>query len=137
MSLLKTLQLGDNAVGRYTKEYLLTDYYCHTKRDADEYRPKTEKLCDYIEMSVVAPGKDDMQLYDWFIKQTTISGRILVQLPPRPFTSETDVNEVQFDEAKCFSFEEEYHINSSQRRTLRMRFIAKEVKINGVSFYHL
>ena len=47
MSLLKKLQIGDNVSGRYTQEYLLTDYSCHTLRQFDEFRPKSEKYCDY------------------------------------------------------------------------------------------
>lgn len=135
MSLLKKLQIGDNELGRYSKEYLLTDYKCHTFREVDEYRPKTNKICDCIELSVIAPGKEDMTLYEWFIKQITFSGRIIVQLPPKPNMQESDSHEIQFEEAKCFSFEEEYHIFKNQRRTLKVRFVAKEVRINDVTFY--
>jgi hypothetical protein len=129
------LQIGDNSMGKYTKEYMLTDYKCHTLRRVDEYRPNTEMYCDYIEMTVVAPGKEDMSLYEWFVKQTTFSGRILVQLPPKPFTMDTNNHEILFEKAQCFSFEEDYHINKDQRRTLKVRFVAKEVVINDTTFY--
>lgn len=135
MSLLKKLQIGDNVSGRYTQEYLLTDFSCHTVRQFDEYRPKTEKYCDFIEMSVIAPGNEDMQFYKWFINQTSFSGRILVQLPPSPTTFESDFHEILFEVAKCFSFEEDYHISSNQLRTLKLKFIAREVKINDITFY--
>ncbi|MBR4381241.1 MAG: hypothetical protein IKP48_08295 [Bacteroidaceae bacterium] len=135
MSLLKKLQIGDNVSGRYTQEYLLTDYSCHTLRQFDEFRPKSEKYCDYIEMSVVAPGNQDMHFYKWFINQTSFSGRILVQLPPKPNMLESETHEIQFEVARCFSFEEDYHIDNNQLRILKLKFIAREVKINDITFY--
>ena len=134
MAQLKKLQIGDNHAKRYTKEYLLTDYTCHVNRLHNEYRPDNDKYCDSIDLTIIAPGKEDMLLYDWFIKQYTLSGRILIQLPPLPNQSESDLREVYFEEAQCFSFEEEYHINLSQRRTLKIRMVAEDVNISGVTF---
>lgn len=93
MSLLKKLQIGDNHAGRYTKEYLLSDFKCHTHRLHNEYRPDSDKYCDSIDVTIIAPGRDDMQLYDWFIHQSTLSGRLLIQLPPKLNQSEPDIQE--------------------------------------------
>ena len=134
MSLLKKLQIGDNHAGRYTKEYLLSDFKCHTHRLHNEYRPDSDKYCDSIDVTIIAPGRDDMQLYDWFIHQSTLSGRLLIQLPPKLNQSEPDIQEIFFEEARCFSFEEEYHINCNQRCMLRLRFVAENVNINDVIF---
>ena len=60
MSLIKKLQIGDNRLHRYTKEYLLTDFKCRTHRLHDEYRPGADKYCDYVEVTVIAPGREDM-----------------------------------------------------------------------------
>ena len=84
MSLIKKMQIGDNRAGRYTKEYLLTDFKCRTHRLHDEYRPHADKYCDYIEATVIAPGREDMLMYEWFINRLTLSGRLLIQLPPKP-----------------------------------------------------
>ena len=134
MSLLKKLQIGDNNACRYTKEYLLTDYQCHTFRRHNEYRPDSTKYCDMIELTVIAPGKQDMELYEWFIKQSSLSGRILIQLPPQPMQNDAETKEILFDEATCFSFEEEYHIGENQRRILKLSLVADVVNINGVMF---
>ena len=134
MSLLKKIQIGDNRSGRYTKEYLLSDFKCHTHRLHNEYRPDSDKYCDCIDVTIIAPGRDDMQLYDWFIHQSTMSGRLLIQLPPKPSQSEPDTQEILFEEARCFSFEEEYHINRNLRRLLRLQFVAEQVNINGAIF---
>ena len=134
MSLIKKLQIGDNRLHRYTKEYLLTDFKCRTHRLHDEYRPGADKYCDYVEVTVIAPGREDMQMYQWFISRSTLSGRLLIQLPPKPNQSQSDSQEIFFEEAQCFSFEEEYHINRNQRRMLRLRFVAEEVSINGITY---
>ena len=134
MSLIKKLQIGNNQIGKYTKEYLLKDFKCHTLRMHNEYRPGADKYCDSIDLVVIAPGREDMQLYEWFIQQSTITGRLLIQLPPKLNQSEPDTQEIIFEEARCFSFEEEYHINCNQRRLLRLMFVAEEVNINGVIF---
>ena len=119
MSLLKKLQIGDNHAGRYLH---------------NEYRPDSDKYCDSIDVTIIAPGRDDMQLYDWFIHQSTLSGRLLIQLPPKLNQSEPDIQEIFFEEAKCFSFEEEYHINRNRRRLLHLQFVAEQVNINDVIF---
>ena len=134
MSLIKKLQIGDNRLHRYTKEYLLTDFKCRTHRLHDEYRPGSDKYCDYVEVTVIAPGREDMQMYQWFISRSTLSGRLLILLPPKPNQSQSDSQEIFFEEAQCFSFEEEYHINRNQRRMLRLRFVAEEVSINGITY---
>ena len=134
MSLIKKLQIGDNRAGRYTKEYLLTDFKTCTHRLHDKYRPGADKYCDYVEATVIAPGREDMLMYDWFINRSTLTGRLLIQLPPKANQSEPDYQEIFFEEAQWFSFEEEYHINRNQRRMLRLQFVAEEVTINGITF---
>lgn len=134
MSLIKKLQIGDNHAHRYTKEYLLTDFKCRTHRLHDEYRPGADKYCDYLEATVIAPGREDMQMYEWFIRRSTLCGRLLFQLPPKPNQSEPDCQEIFFEEAQCFSFEETYHSNLNQRRMLRLQFVAEQVIINGITF---
>lgn len=128
------MQIGDNNARRYNKEYLLTDFKCRTHRLHDKYRPKSDKYCDYIEATIIAQGREEMQMYDWFINNTQLSGRLLVQLPPRNNQGDSDMQEILFEEAQCFSLEEEYHINSNQRRMLRLQFVAEQVNINGVIF---
>jgi hypothetical protein len=88
-----------------------------------------------IELTVIAPGKQDMELYEWFIKQSTLSGRILIQLPPQPMQNDAETKEILFEEATCFSLEEGYHIGENQRRVLRLSLVADEININGVMFY--
>ena len=121
MSLLKKLQIGNNEIGRYTENYLLMDYQCHTCRHHNEHRPDADKYCERIDLTVVAPGRENIHLYDWFISQAPESGRILMK-------------EVQFEDATVYALEEEFHFNKDRVRKLKLSIVAEEVKINGVVF---
>ena len=135
MSLLKKLQIGDNATGMYTKEYLLVDYKCHTCRSHNELRPNADMSCERIELTVIAPGVDDMSIYDWFIDQTSVDGRILIELPAILYQGNTEYKEIQFEGASYFSLEEHYEIDKNQRRVLRIGMIASTVVIDGIEYH--
>jgi hypothetical protein len=75
-----------------------------------------------------------MLMYEWFINRSTLSGLLLIQLPPKSNQSVSDEQEIFFEEAQCFSFEEEYHANRNQRRVLRLQFVAEKVIINDITF---
>lgn len=135
MSLLKKLQIGDNATGMYTKEYLLVDYKCHTCRSHNELRPNADMSCERIELTVIAPGVGDMSIYDWFIDQTSVDGRILIELPAILYQGNTEYKEIQFEGASCFSLEEHYEIDKNQRRVLRIGMIASTVVIDGIEYH--
>lgn len=134
MSLLKKLQIGDNALGRYNKEYLLVDYKCHTFRSHNEFRPSSNMSCERIDLTIIAPGVDDMSIYDWFINQTTIDGRLLIELPAVLHQGSTEYKEIQLEEASCFSLEEHYEIGKNQRRVLKLGIIAGKVTIDGIEY---
>jgi hypothetical protein len=134
MSLLKKLQIGDNAAGRYTKEYLLVDYKCHTCRSHNAFRPNADMSCESIELTIIAPGVDDMSIYDWFINQTSVDGRIQVELPSVLYQGNTEYKEILFEGATCFSLEEHYEIDKNQRRVLHLGMIAGQVTIDGVVY---
>lgn len=73
MSLLKKLQIGNNEIGKYTQDYLLLDYQCHTSRHHNDLRPEADKFCERIDMTIVAPGRENVHLYQWFISQANLS----------------------------------------------------------------
>ncbi len=133
MSLLKKLQIGNNEIGKYTKEYLLMDYKCHTCRHCNELRPDADKFCERIDMTIVAPGREDVHLYQWFISQASETGRILIELPPNA-QKDAEKKEVVFDNAIIYSLEEEFHFNTDKVRKLKISMIAEKVTISGVTF---
>ena len=134
MSLLKKLQIGNNDLGQYTNEYLLVDYKCHTFRTHNEFRPNSDMSCERIELSVIAPGVNDMTIYDWFIQQTTIDGCLAIELPAVVNDGNAQYKKILFEGASCFSLEENYEIGKNQRRLLKLGMIANSVTIDGVIY---
>ena len=133
MSLLKKLQIGNNEIGKYTQEYLLLDYQCHTCRQHNDLRPEADKYCERIDMTIVAPGRENVHLYQWFISQTSESGRILIELPPNA-NKDGEKKDVRFENAIIYSLEEEFHFNKDRVRKLKLSIVAEQVIIDGVTF---
>lgn len=134
MALSKLLQFGENWNRKYNKTYLLYDYKCHSLREHNEYRPSSNKTCDRLDLTVVAPGREDMDLYDWFVKGDTYSGRIIIELPPTSQQGIAETKEILFEGASCFALEEDYHANKQRLRVLKLSLVADEISIENVKF---
>ena len=127
MALLAALEFGDNNIGRYSKSYLVSDCRFVFHRPYNSYRPEGMARCDRLELEVIAPGKNDLNLFDWYDKQGVQSGRIVISLAA----------EVYFEDAKCFSLSENYDINTSRRRTLKLAIEAETITVDDVVFQHI
>ena len=90
--------------------------------------------CERIELSVIAPGVNDMTIYDWFIQQTTIDGCLAIELPAVVNDGNAQYKKILFEGASCFSLEENYEIGKNQRRLLKLGMIANSVTIDGVIY---
>lgn len=134
MSLIKKLQLGNNEIGRYTTEYLLKDYQCHTCRHYTDYRPSADKFCERIDMTVIAPGREDVSLYNWFINKGAESGRILIELPPNSSQKPQEKKEVLFENAVVYLLEENFNFETDRVRQLKISIVAEQVTVDGVRF---
>ena len=134
MALTATLEFGDNNIKRYSQQYLVSDYHLVFVRSYNAYAPEETARCERLELVVVAPGRDDLSLFEWFTTQGAQDGRIVIGSGYDKNMIAEDVQVIYFEEARCFSFEEEYHINRNQRRMLRLRFVAENVYINDVIF---
>lgn len=134
MALTAKLQFGDNQAGRYNTEYLLVDCHCSFRRSYNGLRPDGNGKCESIELSLVAPGRDDMTLYNWFINGDELSGRILFDLTS---TAPDDANPTRillFEEARCFSLQEFYDKDTRFRRLLKLAFESDSVTIEDTEF---
>ena len=84
-------------------------------------------------MTIVAPGREDVRLYQWFISQASESGRILIELPPNA-QQEAEKKEILFENAIIYSLEEEFHFNKDRVRKLKISIVAEQETIDGVTF---
>ena len=134
MALLAHLQFGDNQAGRYNADYLLVDCRCSFRRSYNDLRPDGVAQCDSVEVDVVAPGKDDVTLREWFINGDEMSGRIVFDLSS---TASGDANPTKillFENARLFGLEESYNKDTRFRRLLKLTFEADSVTMEDIDF---
>ena len=131
--MLATLQFGDNGAHFYSKEYLVAECNCHFTRCHNHFRPDGNARCDKITLTVIAPGKEDLNLFEWYADGSVQSGRLLFEVLFR-IGSEEDVKQITFEDAYCVSLSEVYDINSTSRRTLTLEIVADKVEIDTVKF---
>ena len=121
-------------VRRYSREYQLADFKCHVTRSHNEARPDGSARCERMELTVVVPGREDLNLYEWYVDQSVLSGRILVALPAPAPNQEAEWKEILFEDGVCFSFSEEYHIDVRLRRMLTLSIVAEDVIVDEITF---
>jgi len=85
---------------------------------------------------VDAPGKEDLALYEWYIGNGTQSGRILFD-GVNTQDGQNTASFLAFEDAYCYSIEEEYHINIRSRRCLRLSIVTEKIVIHDVEFKNL
>lgn len=134
MALTARLQFGDNVAGLYSREYLVADCHCHFVRHHNQFHPDADARCERVEVIVVAPGKENLNLFDWYISGNPISGRLLFDLSSMHGGEFTTSKELLFEDAYCFSLAEDYHVDSSNRRYLKLSFMAEKIIVNDVEY---
>ena len=134
MALTARLQFGDNTAHRYSREYLVTDFKCHVIRSNNEWRPDDNPHCDRLELSVVAPGREDLNLFEWYVGRSSMSGRILIELSAPAQSQGSEMKEVLFENGLCYALSEEYHIDKDLLRVLRLSIAVDQLTVDTVPF---
>ena len=137
MALTAVLEFGDNNIKRYSKQYLVSDCRFVFARANNGFSPEGDTRCERVEVTVVAPGKEDLGLIEWFSSQEVQNGRIVISLTNDLRDNDTDTQVLYFEEAKCFSFSEYYDINISRRRLLKLAISAERMEIDGVTLQQI
>ena len=133
MALTAVLEFGDNSIKRYSKQYMVSDCRLLFARPFNGFSPEGAARCERVEVTVVAPGKDDLGLIEWFSTQGVQNGRLVISLTNELKDNESDSQILSFEEAKCFSLSEYYDINVSRRRLLKLAIGAETLEIDGVT----
>ena len=134
MALTAVLEFGDNNIKRYSKQYLVSDFRFVFNRAYTSFSPEGGARCKQVEVTVVAPGRNDLSLFEWFSTQGEQSGRILISLSNEDKLSESDTQSLFFEDAKCFSLNESYDVEQTRRRYLKLAIGAEQIKIDDVFF---
>ena len=133
MALTAVLEFGDNSIKRYSKQYMVSDCRLLFARPFNGFSPEGAARCERVEVTVVAPGKDDLGLIEWFSTQGVQNGRLVISLTNELKDNESDSQILYFEEAKCFSLSEYYDINISRCRLLKLAIGAETLEIDGVT----
>lgn len=136
MSLSARLYIGDNASSYYMKEYPITQLKTDVSRRYNTYRPDSDPKYKVITLSVVAPGKDDMTLHEWYIDQTRLSGKIVIDLTNLTARYNTTERCFKFEEAICFSIAETYDIGATSRHQIKLKIMARQMEIDDMEFQY-
>lgn len=134
MALIANLQFGDNDSGLYSNTYTLCDVKCHIGRQRNRYRPDSRALCEGMEVTVVAPGKNDLTLLEWYINRSPMSGRIVIAMSNEAKMDASSEKVILFENAVCFKLTEDYHIDNNRRRLLTLSFEAEQLTLDNQTF---
>ena len=133
MAFSAVLEIGDNDAKRYYKRYLLTDLRIVFNRTYTVI-PDGVARCERLELTVVAPGKEDLFMFEWFLRSHTMTGRIVVSLTGDVNDMGSKNQEIYFEDATCFSMSEKYDIDSSRRRSLKLALVSDKIDIEDLTF---
>ena len=133
MALTARLQFGDNTARRYSREYLVTEFKCHVVRSHNLARPDGNPKCDCLEMTLIAPGREDLNLIEWYVDRSTLSGRILIELSTPANNQEVEYKEILFEDGVCFALGEQYQIDQKRRRILRLSVAVRELTVDTIA----
>ena len=133
MALTAVLEFGDNNIRRYSKQFMVADCRFVFDRSYNDFCPEGDTRCERMELFVVAPGKEDLMLFEWFANQSVLDGRVVISLGAANDSS-LDSQEIVFEEAVCFALSEMYDIESSKRRLLKLSILANKICIDDVCF---
>lgn len=131
MALTAVLEFGDNNIRRYSKQFMVADCRFVFDRSYNDFCPEGDTRCERMELFVVAPGKEDLTLFEWFADQSVLDGRITISLGATSDSS-LDSQEIYFEDAVCFALSEIYDIESSKRRLLKLSILARKICIDDV-----
>jgi hypothetical protein len=133
MTLSAILKIGDNTTKNYDQIYNVVS--CQYKISCGyNYRlPDTEAKNNSIEITLVSPRKEDLTIYDWYIKRMLLSGEIELE-----FSTQTQSQEgkktVTFENASCFSMSESYDINERSLRLIKLELVAEKTTVDAIEF---
>lgn len=130
MQLFGYLEFAGSDDKYVSPEFPLIDYKCHLTRSHNETRPDGLTWCDRIELAVVAPGKHDLRLYQWYINRSMMSGHLIFKDGPDDDAEE--VKEILFHDALCYGISEEYDIGDNARRILHLSIVSDVTTIDEV-----
>ena len=132
MALTAEIKFGSNGSKSYDKEYLVSDYHIIHSRPYNKYCPEGSTRCERLEVSIICPGRDDLDLYKWYDTQNAQEGCIVISTTTVKASDGEAKHIVYFENARCFCLSEEYDIGTSRRRILKLAIEAEKISVDDV-----
>lgn len=134
MALTAVLEFGDNRTERYNRRYLVQDCQLEFNRLYNEFGPSGSVKDKTVEVCVVAPGKEDLNLFEWFASQSVLDGRIVISTMTDNNFDQEGTQTLCFEGGQCMALSEIYDIDTMRRRMLKLRITAETMTIDGINF---
>ena len=104
MALTAYIEFGNNDSKRYFKQYMISDCYIVNEKPFNKFCPEGNASCERLEVSIISPGRDDLDLYEWY------------------------------DTQNCFRLSEHYDASTNRRRIIKLAIEAEKICIDEVEF---
>lgn len=137
MALSIKLEFGDNSSKWYNKQYKVRRFQAHYSRNYNHNHPESVPRCESITLTLPIPSKEDMMLYEWFVDQSFMSGRLVCEIIDPNNYSDSDPHIVYFDDAQAYFIGETVDFQDDKCRLLTLKIDAMRVTSNDVDFEHL
>lgn len=131
------LQFGDNTCQWYNKEYTVQSFQNHYSRTHNHNHPDSVPRCESITLTLKAPVKEDLMLYEWFVDQSYMSGRIYCEIFSAKDMDGSEPYIICFDDAQVYELSENFDFQSDSLRLITLQIDAMKVTSNDVAFEHL
>ena len=86
------------------------------------------------EVYIVAPDKDNLELQEWYIERSALSGKIVIDLSNQAAKYDQTERTIQFENAQCVAIAEHYEIDAPYRHLFEFEFMAEALEIDENTF---
>lgn len=132
MAVFATLKFGNNDSGRYNREYPVVSARSRFLRDSEGLRPDSSFRCEKVTITLVVPQRTDIELYDWFINGSSLSG--CIEMEESSSNQDSHKRVLTFENAQCFGLREEYDVRIDKRQMLTIDMVAERIMADDVEF---
>ncbi len=132
MALTAFIKFGNNSKEDYFKKYQLSDFHIVNQRRYNKFCPEGSARCERLEVSLDSPGRDDLDLYNWYDKQFSQEGCIEISTTTVKTSDEQSKHVIYFEDARCYGLSEQYDIGTNRRRILSLAIEAEIICVDDV-----
>ena len=135
MNITARLRLGEKTTPSNGKIYLVVGCVVHVNRSHHTLFSNSSPVCESMEITVVAPDKTDLELQEWFLMHSLRSGKLEYEIQDIQLNADsTQIREIVFEDAQCFSYREHYDIDNQSQRMLTLKIFPKEFQVEDLTF---